>query len=139
MDTSLIFLLLSILIVGVLVFIAVNISINKNHKFDREKYQTKFLKLENGLSRDNPASFSVSIIEADKLLDRAMMELGISGNTMGDRLKNSGTRFSQLNSVWYAHKTRNQIAHEPDFQVDYNKARHALATYKQALKDLGAI
>ena len=139
MDTSLIFLLLSIIIVGVLVFIAINIATNKNHNFDREKYQARLLKLKNGLSRDNPASFPVSIIEADKLLDRAMMELGVSGNTMGDRLKNSGSRFSQLNSVWYTHKTRNQIAHEPDFQVDYNKARHALATYEQALKDLGAI
>ena len=139
MDTSLFFLLLSIAIVGIFVFVAVNISINKNHKFDREKYQAKFLKLENNLRRDNPASFPISIIEADKLLDRAMMELSISGNTMGDRLKNAGSRFSQLNSVWYAHKMRNQIAHEPDFQVDYNKARHALATYKRALKDLGAI
>ena len=139
MDTSLVFLLLSIVIVGILVFIAVNIAANKNHAFDREKYQARLLKIKNGLRRDNPASFSVSIIEADKLLDRAMMEMGFSGNTMGDRLKNSGSHFSQLNSVWYAHKTRNQIAHESDFQVDYNKARHALATYEQALRDLGAI
>ena len=139
MDTSLVFLLLSIIIVGILVFVAISIATNKNHNFDREKYQARFLKLKNGLSRDNPASFSLTIIEADKLLDRALMELGASGNTMGDRLKSSGARFSQLNSVWYVHKTRNQIAHEPDFQVDYNKARHALATYEQALKDLGAI
>ena len=60
---------------------------------------------------------------------------------MGDRLKRLGSmnRLTQLNSVWYAHKIRNQIAHEPDFSVDYNRAKHALATYKQALKDIGAI
>jgi len=59
---------------------------------------------------------------------------------MGERLKKIGKdRFSQLNAVWYAHKLRNQIAHEHGFSVDYNQAKHALGTYRQALKDLGAI
>ena len=58
---------------------------------------------------------------------------------MGERLKASGQRFSELNSVWYVHKKRNQIAHEQNFQLDYNQSRRALETYKQALKDLGAI
>ena len=48
-------------------------------------------------------------------------------------------RFSELNSVWHAHKLRNQIAHDNNFQPDYKQAKNALATYKQALKDLGAI
>lgn len=59
--------------------------------------------------------------------------------TMGERLKASSTRFTQLNSVWYAHKQRNQIAHEQDFNLEYNQAKHALASFRQALKDLGAI
>jgi len=44
-----------------------------------------------------------------------------------------------LNAVWYAHKLRNQIAHEHGFKIDYAQAKHALSTYRQALKDLGAI
>ena len=139
MDMSIFFLLIAIVIVGVFVFIAITISANKNAHFDKEKYQTAWLKIENNLTRENPLSYNAAIIEADKLLDRAMNEAGIPGKTMGDRLKNAKTRFTKLNSVWYVHKIRNQIAHEPDFSVDYNQARHALAAYKQALKDLGAI
>ena len=68
-----------------------------------------------------------------------MNEAGIPGKTMGDRLKHSSQRFSDVNAVWRAHKLRNTIAHEPDFEVTYEKSRNALDSYKKALRDLGAI
>lgn len=139
MPTSTFILLFAILIVGIFVFIAISATGRRTHNFDVEEYQTRFLKIENSLTRENKLSYNVSVIEADKLLDRALMELGVPGKTMGERLKASGHRFSQLNSVWYAHKQRNQIAHEQDFNLEYNQAKHALATFRQALKDLGAI
>ena len=139
MPYSTFILLIAILIVGVFVFIAISSTGRHNHHFDVEDYQTRFLKIENSLSRENKLSYNVAVIEADKLLDRALMELGIPGKTMGERLKASSGRFSQLNSVWYAHKQRNQIAHEQDFNLEYNQAKHALASFRQALKDLGAI
>ncbi len=139
MDASLLFLLIAILIVAVFVFIAVNLSSKKSYTFDVEKYQVAWLKIENSLSRDNKASYAAAVIEADKLLDKAMNEMGVLGKTMGERLKKVGSRFSELNSVWYAHKLRNQIAHEHGFEISYNQAVHALSTFKKALKDLGAI
>lgn len=139
MPYSTFILLIAILIVGVFVFIAISSTGRHNHHFDVEDYQTRFLKIENSLSRENKLSYNAAVIEADKLLDRALMELGIPGKTMGERLKASSRRFSQLNSVWYAHKQRNQIAHEQDFNLEYSQAKHALASFRQALKDLGAI
>ena len=139
MNSPVFFLLMAVLIVGILVFISISQLGNRTHTFDKEDYQANFLKIENNLSRDNPLSFNYALIEADKLLDKAMMELGAPGKTMGERLKDSGQRFSELNSVWNVHKNRNQIAHEQNFQLDYNQSRRALETYKQALKDLGAI
>lgn len=139
MNTSIIFLLIAIVIVGIMVFIAISITSKRRYSFDKEEYQTAWLRIENGLVRDNKASYPTAIIEADKLLDRALNEMGIPGKTMGDRLKKSSGSFSQLNSVWYAHKIRNQIAHEHGFEVEYNQAKHALSSYKQALKDLEAI
>lgn len=139
MPYSTLILLVAILIVGIFVFIAISSTGRRNHNFDVEEYQTRFLKIENSLTRENQFSYNAAVIEADKLLDRALMELGVPGKTMGERLKASGNRFSQLNSVWYAHKQRNQIAHEQDFNLDYNQAKHALSTFRQALKDLGAI
>ena len=139
MDTSLLFLLIAILIVAIFVFIAVSLSSKKAYSFDVEKYQVAWLKIENSLTKDNKSSYAAAIIEADKLLDKAMNEMGVPGKTMGERLKKIGGKFSELNSVWYAHKIRNQIAHEHGFEVTYNQAVHSLATFKKALKDLGAI
>lgn len=139
MDSSTIFLLVSIVFVGILVFVAIILTGKRTHAFNVEKYQTAFLKIENSLSKENEMSYNVCVVEADKLLDKALNEMGVPGKTMGERLKKSGTKFSQLNAVWHAHKLRNQIAHEPGFTLDYNQAKHALSTFRQALKDLGAI
>ncbi len=139
MNMSIIFLLIAIVIVGIMVFIAISITSKRNYSFDKEEYQTAWLKIENNLVKDNKQSYNSVVIDADKLLDKAMNEMGVPGKTMGERLKRVTPRFSQANSVWYAHKIRNQIAHEHGFSVDYNKAKHALTSFKQALKDLGAI
>lgn len=136
---SVVFLILAIIIIGILVFIAISITGNKNYEFDKEEYQTDFLAIENSLSKDNELSFNAAVIEADKLLDKALMEMGLPGKTMGERMKSASNKFSSNNSIWYAHKMRNMIAHERNFKVDYNKASHALKAYRQALKDLGAI
>ncbi len=140
MGSSVWIFLVAVLIVGVLVFIAVSATKKRGTVFNQEEYQTDFLQIENTLTRENELSHNAAIVNADKLLDRAMCEMGTPGKNMGERLRKIGKdRFTQLNSVWYAHKLRNQIAHEHGFSVDYKQARHALETYKTALKDLGAI
>jgi len=140
MDGSVVMLLVAGLIVGILIFIAISATKKRGTTFNQEDYQIDFLKIENMLTRENELSHNAAIVNGDKLLDRAMCEMGVSGKNMGERLKKIGKeKFSQLNAVWYAHKLRNQIAHEHGFSVDYKQAKNALNTYRQALKDLGAI
>lgn len=139
MDGGVVTFILAILIVAVLVFVAILLTGKRGHHFNVDFYQSKFLEIENKLKQDNPASYAMAIINGDKLLDKAMIEIGVPGKTMGDRLKKAGGRFSNLNAVWRAHKLRNAIAHETDLEVTYKQAANALAIYKQALKDLGAI
>jgi len=139
MNNELVTMLVAIIIVGILLFFAISLTKKRPTAYDKEEYQSDFLRIENTLSRENELSFNTVVTEADKLLDKALCEAGIPGRTMGDRLKASGNRFSQLNAVWYAHKLRNQIAHEHNFHLNYNQAAHSLETYKKALQDLGAI
>ncbi len=130
----------SIFVVGILVFVAIILTSKKRYTFNKLEYQSDFLAIENSLTRDNPQSYQMAVVEGDKLLDKALMEMGMSGKSMGERLKKCGReKFSQTNAVWNAHKLRNQIAHESGFRLEYQQARHALTVYKQALKDLGAI
>ena len=129
----------AVIILAAFIFVAILLTGKRGYHFDVEAYQARFLAIENKLSKDNIASYPLVIIEADKLLDKAMHEIGIPGKTMGERLKKSGSRFSDVNAVWRAHKLRNAIAHESDLEIGYKQATNALTIYKQALKDLGAI
>ena len=140
MTGSAIPLIVAILIVGIFVFVAMMLNGRRGgHKLDVEHYQTAWLKIENELNQNNPASFSLAVLDADKLLDEALRDLRVPGATLGERLKHSSDRFTNLNKIWAAHKLRNQTAHETGFHPSYKQARFALAVFKQALKDLGAI
>lgn len=139
MDGGVVIFILAILIVAVFIFVAILLTGKRGHHFNVEAYQARFLAIENKLNKENSATFMTTIIEADKLLDKALMEMGVPGKTMGDRLKRSGDKFTDVNAVWRAHKLRNAIAHEADLEIGYKQAANAIAIYKQALKDLGAI
>jgi hypothetical protein len=139
MDGGVVTFIFAILIVAVLVFVAILLTGKRGYHFNVEAYQSRFLAIENKLSKENSATYPIVIIEADKLLDKALMEMGVPGKTMGDRLKRSGDKFTNINAVWRAHKLRNAIAHETDLEIGYKQALNAIAIYKQALKDLGAI
>jgi len=139
MDGGVVPFIIAILIVGVLAFVAILLTGKRGYKFNVEAYQSKFLAIENKLNKENAATFMNAVINADKLLDRAMVEMGVAGKTMGERLKKAGEKFTDLNAVWRAHKLRNALAHEDDLEITYRQAASALAIYKQALKDLGAI
>ena len=139
MDGGVVTFVIAIVIVAVLVLIAMALTKKHSHRFDQEEYQTRFLRIENQLNKENPATFAMAVIDGDKLLDKALIEAGVSGKTMGDRLKHSTEKLTDINAVWRAHKLRNAIAHENDLEISYRQAAGALVIYKQALKDLGAI
>lgn len=135
---SVIFLLAAIIIIGVLLFAAVTLS-KKGGTLDVERYRTRWMTIEQSVARDNEPSYHMAVLNADKLLDQALRESGVKGQTMGDRMKFAREKWSNRDAVWTAHKLRNQIAHEPDVRVSYDATRRALAGFKQGLKDLGAI
>lgn len=78
-----------------------------------------------------------AVLDADKLLDYALMRQGFEGS-LGDKLKKAGYRFSDLNGLWEAHRLRNRIAHELGDKLDMQEAKGVLVQFKKALNDLGA-
>lgn len=108
-------------------------------QLDVNKYRSQWLTIERQLQRDQESSYHLVVLNADKLLDQALKQSGAKGKTMGERMKSSQAKWSNANAVWSAHKIRNQIAHEADVRVSYDDARRSLSSFKQGLKDLGAI
>lgn len=138
-DGLMIAFLVGIVLVGAGILFLLAHGRKDGRNLDVDKYRSQWLKIERQLVRDQEASYHLSILNADKLLDQALRQRGIKGETMGERMKSAKDLWSNANNVWSAHKIRNQIAHEPDVKVRYDDARRSLAAFKQALKDLGAI
>src|SRR5581483_8950063 len=86
-----------------------------------------------------PEGMILAVIDGDKLLDDALIKLGYRGKTMGERMVAAQKTFSNNDSVWFAHKLRNRLVHEPDTRLRQHDAKTALAGFRQGLRDLGAI
>jgi len=78
---------------------------------------------------------SKAIMDADKILDYVLTRHGFSGS-LGEKLKLSAHKFSDLNGLWNAHKLRNKLAHEFE-EADEKEVKRALKQFKKAFKDLG--
>jgi hypothetical protein len=86
-----------------------------------------------------PEGMILAIVDADKLLDEALKRRHFKGKTMGERLVSAQRMISDNDAVWYAHKLRNRLVHEPNVRLKKREAQSALAGFKQGLRDLGAL
>lgn len=131
--------LIIVLLIGLAVLFAISIMRRKKSGLDIAKNRNAWKQIEDSLNGGNSVTYQMAVLSADKLLDQVMKDVGVPGDTMGDRLKSAGNRFSNVDDVWFAHKLRNRIAHESDVNVNLVTAKKALGIFKKALKDLGAI
>jgi hypothetical protein len=105
-------------------------------RLDRSYFQNSWMEL---LARvKSPEGMMLAIIDADKLLDEALKKHHFKGKTMGERLVSAQRIISDNDAVWYAHKLRNRLVHEPNVRLKKKEAQTALAGFKQGLRDLGA-
>lgn len=82
----------------------------------------------------------IALIKADTLLDEALIDAGVPGAQLGDRLKRVRPELlPNIEDIWQAHKIRNRIAHETDFVIKRDLAERALTVYEKALEYLGAL
>jgi len=127
----------AVVLIGVGLMVLIALTRKSPKGLNHEEYRSKWLKIENSISEDE-SSLHLAVLNADKLLDAALKARGFRGETMGERMKNARNAFRNNDAVWGAHKLRNKIAHE-EISVSPKLAKQALAAFKGALKDVGAL
>jgi len=101
-----------------------------------KRWQTVLDKLES-TEKD---SYKMAIIEADKIFDDLIKRIGYKGDDMGERLKQiNPAQIANIDEIWQVHKLRNQLVHEPSFQINQSQARRSIEIYQKAMEDLGAL
>ena len=131
--------LIGIIVLGLLVlFILAKVSGKKIRRgLNREYYEKRWQELLGRVKTDD--GMVLAVIDADKLLDEALKRRGFKGKTMGERLVSAQRSISDNDAVWYAHKLRNRLVHEPDVKLKKKEAQNALSGFRIGLKDLGAL
>jgi hypothetical protein len=130
--------LAAIIIFGLIVLaLLTKFTPRRQARLDQQFFQQQWAEL---LARvKTPEGMVLAVVDADKLLDHALKKHHFKGKTMGERLVSAQRMISDNDAVWYAHKLRNRLVHEPNVKLKKKEAQTALAGFRQGLKDLGAM
>lgn len=103
-----------------------------------EKFATKWKDLQ-AYCRDK-ATWKDALLEADKLLDKALKKRKFKGKSMGERLVNAQRFITDNDDIWDAHNLVKKLIDAPEkVRLKEDDVREALISFREALKDLGAL
>lgn len=104
------------------------------------KYDAKWKEIQEHLRSLRDAEWKFAVIEADNIVEEILAQAGYLGDTLGEKLKQiDKNQLASINDLWEAHKLRNSIVHDSDYQIRYNDARVAVNQYEKALRELGVL
>ena len=122
-----IFMIVDIFIVTYVIYKKSKNKISEKHKLEIQKSWKNIIKQKD---------MKHAILEADKLLDYTLHLMHFKGN-MGNKLKKSSHLFKKdINKIWSAHKIRNNIAHQMNYEVNEKIYKKTMLSFKTAFKDL---
>ncbi len=106
--------------------------------FDKEKISTDWQRIKELAGTGRPSAYKEAVLNADKLLDYALIQIA-SGEAMGERLKNAYLAFPRdiYQGLWDAHKMRNALVHEAEFDLTILVAREILGKFERGFQALG--
>ena len=87
-----------------------------------------------------PKSYLMGIIEADALLDKLLIRMGVPGETVMERLRAiSKSSILSLHNLFEAHRTRNIIAHAPGTEFPPHELEQTFFAYEAFFKEIKVI
>ncbi len=89
------------------------------------------------IASSESSDWKLAVLEADAMLDEMIAGLYPHfGDNLGERLKKiEPSDFPDLDKAWEAHKVRNRIAHEPNYDLSAREARRAIQYYQRIFED----
>ncbi len=106
-------------------------------KLKTAKYSVRWQELQKLCA--NRKTWPEAVIAADSLLCEALKKKRYKGKTTGEKLVAAQHELSDNEAVWFGHKLRNKIATEDVRKLKKKDIIEALAGFRQALRDLGAL
>ncbi len=111
----------------------------RRSELSRQDVERRWQVVDNLMKSGELVSLRLAVMEADKILDEVLKSMSMPGTTFAERLKFASHKYYRLKKVWWAHKIRNQLAHETTFNLQKGQARSAVKDFYRALREIGAI
>jgi len=130
--------LLLLMIIGLpVIFIAVRAIRRRRTSLNPDLYGLKWKEIQ-GLCKDR-SNWQSAIIQADKLLSKALRKRRFKGKSMGERMVSAQRVMTNNDSMWMAHNLAKKVIIDPAIRLRENDVKAALIGFRQSLKDLGAL
>ena len=146
------FIVLSLIFLGVIIFALVKTKWLKRmiiwdlqeffsyRPFILRKTEKGWRKIKARLGTEMESESKLAVIEADKMIDDILSQMGFKGKDLGEKLEKLTIKsLPNIEEVKEAHKIYNNIIHDPSYKLSLEEAKKALLTYEKALTDLHAL
>lgn len=105
--------------------------------YGTRKIVKQWNKIKSRLDLSSEAEHKLAVIEADNLLNETLERMGYDGDTVGEKLKQiTSIRLPDIDQILEAHKIRNNIVYDPDYQLSLDQGQRALEIYEKTLQEL---
>lgn len=105
----------------------------------RRRIMQAWAEVEEHAESGDDVHLRMAVIQADAVLDMALLAKGFPGRTLNDRLNFAIHKYRRLKDVRWAHGVRNGLAHDPLRQLSRREGTGAIGSFRSALKELGAL
>lgn len=103
----------------------------------KRKINKKWLEI---LKHIESKNYKLAIIDCNKLLEDILKKMAIKGENMAEKLsKINKEQLSTIEELKQAHKIRNQIVHNVDYQLSEKTALKVIDIYKKTFQELELI
>lgn len=105
--------------------------------FPKRHLNKSWQKILTRLGKSDEANLRLALIEADNLFDDLLKQMRLPGESMADRLRYiDSSQISNIDEIWRAHKLRNVLVHNHEYQITRNEMEFGVKAYEKGLKEL---
>lgn len=130
---------------GLFDFLKLKNTVNRGYLsiYDQQTIAERWVKIEELINGSSTEAKRRAVLEADKVLDYALDRLFPNQASTGERLKLAKElftgRYREYDELWFAHKARNEMVHNLNFEMPAVEVKATLEKFKEGLKILGGL
>jgi hypothetical protein len=103
------------------------------------KLKSKWMKIASRLESGVDSEYKLAVIEADSLFDEVLKNIGYKGEDLTEKLsKIKKDVLPSLDEILKSHRVRDNIVHDPSYNLTYEEARKVLEAFRKGLEELDA-